>query len=111
MATYNRAHFIVETLQSIQNQTFQDWECIIIDDGGTDNTTEVIQPIVANDKRFQFVKRESNYQKGLPGCRNYGIDLARGDYIIFFDDDDIVHPQKNYWRKIFIFVGTIGKLL
>ena len=93
MATYNRAHFIVETLQSIQNQTFQDWECIIIDDGGTDNTIEVIHPIVANDKRFLFVKRESNYQKGLPGCRNYGLELAKGKYIIFFDDDDIIHPQ------------------
>jgi len=93
MATYNRAHFIVETLLSIQNQTFNNFECIIIDDGGTDNTLEVIKPILENDKRFQFFKRNFNYQKGLPGCRNYGIDLAKGDYIIFFDDDDIVHPQ------------------
>ena len=93
MATYNRAHFIVETLQSIQNQTFENWECIIIDDGGTDNTNEVIAPILEKDTRFQFVKRTDSYQKGLPGCRNYGLDLAKGDYIIFFDDDDIVHPQ------------------
>ena len=93
MATYNRAHFIVETLHSIQNQTFQDWECIIIDDGGTDNTAEVIHPIISKDKRFQFINRDSNYQKGLPGCRNYGLDLAKGKYIIFFDDDDIIHPQ------------------
>ena len=54
MATYNRVHFIVETLHSIQQQKFQDWECFIIDDGGTDNTQEVIAPILEQDSRFQF---------------------------------------------------------
>lgn len=93
MATYNRAHFIVETLSSIQNQTFQDWECIIIDDGGTDNTKEIINPFLLQDTRFHFYERSDQYQKGLPGCRNYGLDLAQGKYVIFFDDDDIVHPQ------------------
>ncbi|HQW68046.1 MAG TPA: glycosyltransferase family 2 protein [Flavobacterium sp.] len=93
MATYNRAHFIVETLQSIQKQTFENFECLIIDDGGTDNTLEVIQPIIGNDKRFLFLKRTEKYKKGLPGCRNYGLDIAKGNYIIFFDDDDIIHSQ------------------
>lgn len=93
MATYNRAHFIVETLQSIQAQTFKDWECLIVDDGGTDNTNQVIAPILEQDNRFRLLKRPDNYIKGLPGCRNYGLDVAKGDYIIFFDDDDIVHPQ------------------
>jgi len=93
MATYNRAHFIVESLMSIQNQTFKDWECLIIDDGGTDNTLEVIAPLLKADHRFQYKKRPDNYLKGLPGCRNYGLDLFKGDYIIFFDDDDIAHPQ------------------
>lgn len=93
MATYNRAHFIEETLKFIQAQTFKDWECLIIDDGGTDDTTEVIAPILEKDSRFQFKKRPANYKNGLPGCRNYGLDLAKGDYIIFFDDDDIAHPQ------------------
>jgi glycosyltransferase involved in cell wall biosynthesis len=93
MATYNRAHFIVETLLSIQKQTFVDWECLIIDDGGTDNTEEVIASILEQDNRFKLQKRPETYIKGLPGCRNYGIDLALGDYIIFFDDDDIPHPQ------------------
>lgn len=93
MATYNRAHFIVETLESIQNQTFQEWECLIIDDGGTDNTLEVISSIIDSDKRFKFSKRPSPYKKGLPGCRNYGLDEAKGDFIIFFDDDDYIHPE------------------
>lgn len=93
MATYNRANFILETLQSIQNQTFTDFECLIIDDGGTDNTSEVILPILEQDSRFKYLKRPQSYKKGLPGCRNYGIDLANDEFIIFFDDDDIVHPQ------------------
>ena len=61
MATYNRAHFIVETLLSIQNQTYKNWECHIIDDGGTDNTVEVIQPVLLNDNRFIFNKRPEKY--------------------------------------------------
>lgn len=93
VATYNRAAFILESITSIQNQTFTDWECLIIDDGGTDNTQEILAPILKQDKRFQYFIRSSKYQKGLPGSRNYGLDLAKGDYIIFFDDDDIAHPQ------------------
>lgn len=93
MATYNRSHFILETLNSIQKQSYLNWECLIIDDGGTDNTLEVITPILDKDLRFKFFKRTDRYKKGLPGCRNYGLDLAKGDYVIFFDDDDIVHPQ------------------
>ncbi|MBP2283042.1 glycosyltransferase involved in cell wall biosynthesis [Flavobacterium sp. CG_23.5] len=93
LATYNRAEYILESLQSIQNQTFLDWECLIIDDGGIDNTAQLLEPILKEDHRFQYLKRTEYYQKGLPGSRNYGLDLAKGDYIIFFDDDDIAHPQ------------------
>lgn len=93
MATYNRATYIEESLKSIQNQSYKNFECLIIDDGGNDNTFKVIEPLLQTDSRFKFLKRGDDYKKGLPGCRNYGIDLARGEYIIFFDDDDIVHPQ------------------
>ena len=93
MATWNRAHFIEETLQAINSQSYINWECLIIDDGGTDNTLELITPILEEDKRFTFLKRTKDYKKGLPGCRNYGLDRANGDFIIFFDDDDIPHPQ------------------
>lgn len=93
MATYNRVHFIEETLRSIQNQTFENWECLIIEDGGTDNTLEIITPILDLDKRFKFYNRPDEYLKGLSSCRNFGISIANGNYIIFFDDDDIVHPN------------------
>lgn len=92
MATYNRGHFICETLDSIINQTFQNWECLIIDDGSTDATKEVLQPYLQNDSRIKYIERSSNHKKGLPGCRNQGLELANGEYVIFFDDDDIVHP-------------------
>lgn len=93
MATYNRAHFIMETLVSVQAQTFLNWECLIIDDGGTDNTREVVASILEQDSRFQFLKRTDRYKKGLPGCRNYGLDIAKGAFVVFFDDDDVVHPD------------------
>jgi glycosyltransferase involved in cell wall biosynthesis len=93
MATYNRERFIFETLKSIQGQVFVNWECIIVDDGGTDNTRGIIDSILQEDSRFNYVKRPDGFLKGLPGCRNYGLDLAKGEYIVFFDDDDIPHPQ------------------
>ncbi len=83
----------METLVSIQNQTFTDWECLIIDDGGSDDTESVTNPLLNTDKRFSFHKRPSSHHKGLPGCRNYGMSMATGNYIIFFDDDDWIHPQ------------------
>ncbi|MCK0180164.1 glycosyltransferase family 2 protein [Flavobacteriaceae bacterium S0862] len=92
MATYNRAHYITEALNAIKKQSYANWECLIIDDGCTDNTENIISPILSEDSRFKFLKRPNNHKKGLPGCRNYGLSLAKGDYIIFFDDDDIVHP-------------------
>lgn len=93
MATYNRAHLIEDTLETILCQSYKMWECIIIDDGSVDNTEEILQPFLLKDGRFKYYKRVENYKKGLPGCRNYGLDLSKGDYIIYFDDDDIVHPD------------------
>lgn len=104
MATFNRAHLIEDTLESIVNQTHQDWECLIIDDGATDNTEEIVNKWCKKDLRFKYFKRTLKHQKGLPGCRNQGIKLSTGNYIIFFDDDDIVHPQNlelclNYFKN------------
>lgn len=91
--TYNRAHFITETLSFIIGQTFKNWECIIIDDGSTDDTQEKIAPYLKKDNRLKYIQRSSHYKRGPSGCRNQGLDTAKGDYIIFFDSDDIVHPD------------------
>jgi GalNAc5-diNAcBac-PP-undecaprenol beta-1,3-glucosyltransferase len=92
MATFNRSHLIIETLESIIKQSYTNWECLIIDDGSTDSTKEILQPYLQSDTRLKYFKRNMSHTKGLPGCRNQGLELAKGNYVIFFDDDDIVHP-------------------
>lgn len=91
--TYNRANLIGETLNSIIAQTHGNWECLLIDDGSTDNTREVIDEFLKKDSRFKLFSRPENALKGPSACRNYGIDESVGDFLIFFDDDDIAHPQ------------------
>lgn len=92
MATYNRADLIGETLESIIKQTYKDWECIIVDDGSTDNVSDIIEPFIKQDNRIKYYNRSADHLKGCSGCRNFGVKLAKGDFVIFFDDDDIVHP-------------------
>ena len=92
IATYNRAEFIDTTLDSILNQTYFNYEVIIVDDGGDDNTREVLETYL-KDSRLKFFKRPKEYPKGCPGSRNFGLSKAQGEFIWFFDDDDIAHPD------------------
>lgn len=87
--TYNRAEVIGETLQSVKNQTYQNWECIIVDDGSDDNTEELIENLSQKDSRYKFFKRDKA-PKGGPACRNIGIENAKGEFIIFLDSDDFL---------------------
>jgi|TARA_B110000908_G_scaffold13138_1_gene15207 glycosyltransferase involved in cell wall biosynthesis len=87
--TYNRAHIIHETLDSVLSQSYTNWECIVVDDGSTDTTEEVLKSYVKKDARFQYNKRPIDRKKGANACRNYGLDLAKGAYIVFFDSDDV----------------------
>lgn len=91
--TYNRAHLICETLDSIVAQTYPSWECIIVDDGSTDETTTLIAKYILKDNRFQYYQRPVERIKGANACRNYGFELSRGQYIKWFDSDDIMHPD------------------
>lgn len=88
--TYNRAHLLHRSIQSILNQTYQDFEIVIIDDGSTDNTENVVNYF--NDKRIRYIKHEKN--KGASVARNSGIIATSGDFIAFLDDDDEWFPQK-----------------
>lgn len=87
--TYNRAELIGETLQSVKNQTYQNWECIVVDDGSDDNTEELIENLSQKDSRYKFFKRDKA-PKGGPACRNIGIENAKGEFIIFLDSDDFL---------------------
>lgn len=91
--TYNRAHLIGETLDSVLAQTYQNWECIIVDDGSTDNSEFVISKYVELDSRFQFYERPFDRIKGANSCRNYGFELSKGEYINWFDDDDVMQEE------------------
>ncbi|WP_189319456.1 glycosyltransferase family 2 protein [Leeuwenhoekiella nanhaiensis] len=96
LATFNRAHLILETLESIANQTYANFECLITDDNSTDDTEVVVSAFIESDSRFFYFKKPKQYPQGLSATRNYGLDLAenlKGIYILFVDDDDIVGPR------------------
>ncbi|AXT20754.1 glycosyltransferase [Flavobacteriaceae bacterium AU392] len=90
---YNRSHLIIETLQSIKKQIYENWECIIVDDGSTDNTIDICNDYTSDDSRFQIFSRPSHLKKGPSSCRNFAFSKALGDYIQFFDSDDVMHPE------------------
>jgi len=88
--TYNRAHLIGETLDSVLAQTYSHWECIVVDDGSTDNTAEVVQSYLDKNPRFQYHHRPKKRLKGANACRNYGLKIIKGDFFLFLDDDDLL---------------------
>lgn len=92
--TFNRAHLIGETLDSIIAQTYENWECIIVDDGSSDNTDEVLAKYINKDERFHYYHRPKELLKGGNAARNYGFEVSGGDYIQWFDSDDLMHPNK-----------------
>lgn len=90
---YNYRDYIVEALESVAAQTYENWECIIIDDGSTDDSREVINSFIEKkgDSRFiPFFLTNS----GTSAAKNYGLSLAKGEYIQFLDADDLIEPNK-----------------
>ena len=90
--TYNRAHLVGRAIESVLNQTYQDFEIIVVDDDSTDNTQKVVNEFQKKDKRIKYIKM--NVNKGSAAARNIGIKIARGDYIAFLDSDDEWLPEK-----------------
>tara|TARA_B100001059_G_C17829753_1_gene583815 strand:+ start:1339 stop:2133 length:795 start_codon:yes stop_codon:yes gene_type:complete len=89
--TYNRAHYLLECVNSILKQSHTEFEVLIISDGSTDNSKEEIAKL--NDPRIKFIELDRNY--GYPAkARNEGIKLSKGDFIAFCDDDDLWHEDK-----------------
>ncbi|WP_370479358.1 glycosyltransferase family 2 protein [Tamlana flava] len=88
--TYNREHLIGETLDSVLAQTYTNWECIVVDDGSTDNTEDVVATYANKDIRFHYYQRPNDAIKGASSCRNYGLYKAKGHYVIFLDSDDVL---------------------
>jgi len=88
--TYNRAHLIKRGIQSVLNQTYQNFEIIVVDDGSTDNTEEEVKNF--NNKKIRYIRVNEN--KGAASARNTAIKVAQGDYIAFQDSDDEWFPNK-----------------
>lgn len=88
---YNQALFLEQTLQSVLDQTYIDWECIIVNDGSQDNTEEVVSQWLQKDTRFKYVFKKNG---GLSSARNIGLANATGDYIQLLDADDLLKPEK-----------------
>ena len=88
---YNAAPYIANTIQSVQNQTILDWEMIIVDDGSSDNSVEIIQKIIAQDSRIKLIQKENG---GSASARNLALSIAQGEYIQFLDSDDTIDYKK-----------------
>ena len=87
---YNAEQFLDETLESVLSQTYENWECIIVNDGSTDNTESVAKKWCEKDARFRYFYKENS---GASDTRNLGIKEARGEYIAFLDADDLYMPN------------------
>ncbi|MBD3583440.1 glycosyltransferase family 2 protein [Flavobacterium selenitireducens] len=90
---YNREHLIGQTLDSILSQTWDDWECIVVDDGSTDGTVRQLEAYASRDKRIKWFARPEDVPKGPNGCRNFAFSKSEGRYVKFFDSDDLLHPD------------------
>lgn len=86
---YNVEHYIKDSIESVLQQTYQDLELIVVDDGSTDSTYEVCKAVSEREPRIKVVRQEN---KGVSAARNTGIRAAQGDYIMFVDGDDIISP-------------------
>ena len=88
---YNQAQYLDECLQSVIDQTFQNWECIIVNDGSPDHTAEIAHQWLQKDNRFKYIYKPNG---GLSSARNAGIEMALGEFIQFLDCDDVLKADK-----------------
>jgi len=93
---YNDELYLFDTLKSVQNQTFADFECLCVNDGSTDKTEKIIDKFVEKDSRFVKINRKNG---GVSVARNTGLNAAKGDYIFFIDHDDLI--PKYTLKKLF----------
>jgi glycosyltransferase involved in cell wall biosynthesis len=86
--SYNKADFIMQTINSVIAQTYPNWEMIIVDDCSTDHSQNLLSNVTTIDTRIKVILNEKN--KGGNACRNQGLAMAEGDYVLFLDADDIL---------------------
>lgn len=99
--TYNSSLFLERTAQTIIDQTFKNWECLLIDDDSEDGTMEIINRLCNNDNRLKKITRKTTI-KGANNCRNSGVKLSEAEYLLFVDADDLLAPDCLQNRILFL---------
>lgn len=98
-ASYNYANYITDVITSVINQTYSDWELIIVDDGSSDNSVDIIKSFCDNDARIKLYQHEGSTNKGLKESILLGLEKASGDWIAFLESDDFFKPE-NLAKKV-----------
>ena len=88
--SYNLGNYLPQTLRSVMDQTFTDWECLVVENGSTDGSLSILNEFCASDERIIPVVYTEN--QGVAAARNRGLELAEGEFILFLDADDLITP-------------------
>lgn len=90
MPCYNQGSYIKEAINSVLQQSYTNWECIIVNDGSSDDSLKIIKNLIKNDSRFKLLDIDN---KGVSNARNVAIEISSGEYILPLDGDDKIHPD------------------
>lgn len=101
--TYNRSNYLTAAIQSIQKQSYIDWECIVVDDGSTDGTAMIVQKMIESDSRIKYLY-QTNSERSI--ARNNGVKHSEGSYICFLDSDDLFKP--NHLEDLHTEISNLG---
>ena len=99
MPVYNAEKYVSEAIESVRNQSYENWELIIVDDGSTDRSPEIIDAYSRKDPRIKFLHQK---KQGVSMARNFALCQTHGEYVTFIDSDDVYHPDRLY-RMVQIF--------
>ena len=90
---FNQPEYVRSMIDSIINQSYKDWELLLIDDGSDEATISILKEFAVVDDRISLFQRPKYAPKGAQTCRNIGLSKAKGEYIIFYDSDDILYQD------------------
>lgn len=91
MPAYNSENYVSEAIESVCKQSFADWELLIVNDGSTDHTPEIIEKYAQKDLRIKVFHRKN---EGVSMARNFALNQVRGEYVTFIDSDDVYHIDR-----------------
>jgi len=106
LPTHNRASFLPNAVKSVINQTYSNWELIVVDDGSTDNTKDIIEEYIGKDNRIKYIYQENQERSS---ARNNGITNSHGEWVCFLDSDDLFHKTHLEEFKSLIKLNNLEK--